>query len=420
MSLPRLFYTLLLVLALPWLLLRLVWRARRQPAYLDHVAERFGFYRQPASASCLWIHAVSVGETRAAEPLVRALMARYPQQRILLTHMTPTGRETGAALFGDTVDQCYLPYDYPGAVSRFLRHFRPRAGLLMETELWPNLVAAAGECAVPLYLLNARLSERSARGYLRSGALARDALRGLRAIAAQSAADAQRLQALGAHRVVVAGNLKFDVEPPQDELARGAAWRESTGGRPVLLAASTREGEEALLLDAWSAIDHGDVLLVIVPRHPQRFDEVAALIAARGLQLQRRSRGLQVEAVTEVLLGDSLGEMYFYYAACDVALLGGSFLPFGAQNLIEPCALGKAVVIGPSVFNFSEAAAAAIAAGAAVSAPDIARGLDQALQLLRDPQRLRIIGDAGKGFAAAHRGAVHRMLELIASDDLSH
>ncbi len=420
MSLPRFFYTLLLVLALPWLLLRLLWRARRQRAYLDHVAERFGFYRQPAGASCLWIHAVSVGETRAAEPLLRALMARYPQQRILLTHMTPTGRETGAALFGDAVDQCYLPYDYPGAVSRFLRHFRPRAGLLMETELWPNLVAAAGECAVPLYLLNARLSERSARGYRRSGALARDALRGLRAIAAQSAADAQRLRALGAERVVVTGNLKFDVDPPQDELARGAAWRESTGGRPVLLAASTREGEEALLLDAWSGVDHGDVLLVIVPRHPQRFDEVAALIAARGLRLQRRSRGLQVEAATEVLLGDSLGEMYFYYAACDVALLGGSFLPFGAQNLIEPCALGKTVVIGPSVFNFSEAAAAAVAAGAAVSAPDIAQGLDQALQLLREPQRLRVIGDAGRAFTAAHRGAVHRMLELITRDDISN
>lgn len=420
MSLPRLFYTLLLVLALPWLLLRLLWRARRQRAYLDHVAERFGFYRQPASSPCLWIHAVSVGETRAAEPLLRALMARYPQQRILLTHMTPTGRETGAALFGDAVDQCYLPYDYPGAVSRFLRHFRPRAGLLMETELWPNLVAAAGECAVPLYLLNARLSERSARGYRRSGALARDALHGLRAIAAQSETDAERLQALGAERVVVTGNLKFDVDPPQDELARGAAWRESTAERPVLLAASTREGEEVLLLEAWSAIDHGDVLLVIVPRHPQRFDEVAALIAARGLQLQRRSRGLQLDAATEVMLGDSLGEMYFYYAACDVTLLGGSFLPYGAQNLIEPCALGKAVVIGPSVFNFSEAAAAAIAAGAAVSAPDIAQGLDQALQLLREPQRLRVIGDAGKGFAAAHRGAVHRMLELIASDDLSH
>jgi 3-deoxy-D-manno-octulosonic-acid transferase len=413
MSVPRGLYTLALWLALPLLLLRLLWRARRQPAYLEHIPERFGVYRQPVQGPCLWIHAVSVGETRAAEPLVRALLARYPGHRILLTHMTPTGRETGAALFGDRVTQCYLPYDYPGAVARFVAHYRPRLGLLMETELWPNLVAQAAQHGLPLLLVNARLSERSARGYRRAGALARDALRGLHAIAAQTEADAGRLRALGAGRVVVTGNLKFEVEAPAQDVARGAAWRAALGARPVILAASTRAGEETQLLDAWMAIPRKAALLMIVPRHPQRFDEVAALVAARGLRLQRRSEGLQVGADTEVLLGDSLGEMFFYYAACDVALLGGSFLPYGAQNLIEACALGKPVVIGPSTFNFAEAAAAAIAAGAALPAPDFAQGVATALRLLDDPQRGAASGAAGRAFAEAHRGAAQRILGLL-------
>lgn len=413
MSLPRRLYTLALWLGMPLLLLRLVWRARRQPDYLKHIPERFGFFRQRVEGPCLWIHAVSVGETRAAEPMVRALRARYPHHSILLTHMTPTGRETGAALFGRGVTQCYLPYDYPGAVARFIAHFRPQLGMLMETELWPNLVAMASGHGVPLLLVNARLSERSARGYRRAGTLARDALRGLFGIAAQTEADARRLRELGAERVTVTGNLKFEVEAPAQEVARGAAWRKAAGARPVILAASTREGEEALLLDAWRAQAHDAALLVIVPRHPQRFDEVAALVAARGLRLQRRSEGLQVGAGTEVLLGDSLGEMYFYYAACDVALLGGSFLPYGAQNLIEPCALGKAVVIGPSTYNFAEAAAAAIEAGAALPVVDLASAVSTALRLVGEPQRLAACGAAGQGFAAAHRGAAQRILGLL-------
>ena len=413
MSLQRRLYTLALWLALPLLLMRLLWRARRQPAYLEHLPERFGVYRSRLDAPCLWIHAVSVGETRAAEPLIHALLARYPGHRLLLTHMTPTGRETGAVLFGGSVTQCYLPYDYPGAMARFLSQFRPQLGLLMETELWPNLVAQAAASGIPLLLVNARLSERSARGYRRAGMLAREALRGLRGVAAQTQADAQRLRELGAERVAVAGNLKFDVEAPAQEIARGAAWRGALGSRPVILAASTREAEEALLLDAWTVTPHGDALLLIVPRHPQRFDEVAALVAARGLRLQRRSEGLQIRTGTEVFLGDSLGEMYFYYSACDVALLGGSFLPHGAQNLIEPCTLGKAVVIGPSTYNFAEAAAAAIAAGAALPVADTAGAVQTALRLLGEPQRLAACGAAGRAFAAAHRGAAQRILGLL-------
>ena len=410
----RLFYTLLTYAALPLIVLRLLWRARRQREYLQHVSERFGFYDDAAAAGpWLWVHAVSVGETRAAEPLISALQQRYPQHRILLTHMTPTGRETGNALFGDRVTRCYLPYDYPGAVARFLDRFQPVAGVLMETEVWPNLIHAAVCRDIPLYLVNARLSARSLRGYQRTGALAREAMRGFRAIAAQSAGDAERLQRLGAERVSVTGNLKFDLELPPSQVEQGKALRQSLGTRPVLLAASTREGEEALLLDAAQRAGLRGALLVIVPRHPQRFDEVAALIAARGLHLQRRSAGGAVAADTAVLLGDSMGEMFMYYAACDVVLMGGSFLPYGAHSLIEPCALGRPVIIGPSSYNFADAADEAVAAGAATRVNTMNEAVLLALQLAVDPARAQRMGEAGLLFTAAHRGATQRVLALL-------
>ncbi len=414
MSFARLVYSLLWYLATPLLLLRLLWRARRQPEYLHHVAERFSFYRGAADAGpWIWVHAVSVGETRAAAPLIRALQARYRQHRILLTHMTPTGRETGAALFGDSVLQCYLPYDQPCAVARFLEHFRPAVGVLIETEIWPNLIHAAAKRRMPLYLVNARLSARSQAGYRRIGALVRDALRALTGITAQTAEDAARLRELGAAEVAVTGNLKFDIEVPADQVAAGRELRAGLGARPVLVAASTRDGEEALLLDAVQRSGLGDALLIIVPRHPQRFDAVAALVAARGLRLQRRSAGVAIAADTAVLLGDSLGEMYFYYAACDVVLLGGSFLPYGAQNLIEPCALGKPVVLGPSSFNFAEAAEAAVAAGAALRAADFTEALPMALELARDAERRRVMAQSGLAFTQSYRGATQRVMQQL-------
>jgi 3-deoxy-D-manno-octulosonic-acid transferase len=410
----RLLYTLLWYLATPLIMLRLMWRARRQREYLQHVGERFGFYADAAATGpWLWVHAVSVGETRAAEPLIGALQQRYPQHRILLTHMTPTGRETGNALFGDRVTRCYLPYDYPGAVARFLDRFRPAIGVLMETEIWPNLIQAAVNRDIPLYLVNARLSERSLRGYRRTGALARDAMRGFCAIAAQTEGDAVRLQTLGAERISVTGNLKFDFDVPALQVEQGKTLRQPMVTRPVLLAASTREGEETLLLDAVQRAGLRDALLMIVPRHPQRFDEVAALITARGLRLQRRSSGVPVAADTAVLLGDSMGEMFMYYAACDVVLMGGSFLPYGAHSLIEPCALGRPVIIGPSTYNFAEAADAAVAAGAAVRVNDLAEAVAVALQLAADPVRLQRMGAAGLEFTAAHRGATQRVLALL-------
>jgi 3-deoxy-D-manno-octulosonic-acid transferase len=414
----RLLYILVVHALLPWAVLHLLWRARRQPDYLRHWGERFGAYpRTRPAAPVIWLHAVSVGETRAAQPLIAALRARYPDHRILLTHMTPTGRATSEALFGDAVERVYLPYDTPWAMRRFLRHFRPTLGLIMETELWPNLIAACRDAAVPLLLVNARLSEKSARRYARFPALTRGALQGLCAIAASGAEDARRLRELGAAEVAVLGNMKFDIAPPAPQLELGLTFRSRCGGRPVFLCASTREGEEAPILDAWQKVGAGGTvnapLLAIVPRHPQRFDEVARLIAARGFGLQRRSDEQLVAAATQVWLGDSMGEMFAYYAAADVACVGGSLLPFGSQNLIEPCAVGTPVLIGPSTFNFAEAAQAALAAGAARQVADAAALVETALALLADQPARAAMGAAGRAFSAEHRGATARTLALV-------
>jgi 3-deoxy-D-manno-octulosonic-acid transferase len=418
MSRARLLYTLLLYFLLPYILLRLAWRSLRQRAYLTGIGERFGYYDEAPREPLIWVHAVSVGETRAAEPLVHALVERYPGHRVLLTHMTPTGREAGVALFGESAARCYLPYDYPGAVARFLRHFRPRAGLLMETEIWPNLIHACRDRGVPLHLVNARLSEKSYSGYRRFPGLARESLAGLAAVAAQSTDDAGRFSALGATAPRVTGSVKFDIDPPPEQLERGRAWRRGYDERrPVLLAASTREGEEALLLDALAGLDVPGLLAVIAPRHPQRFDEVARLLAARGVRFQRRSESTVIAQDTRVVLGDSMGEMFAYYAACDVAFIGGSLVPVGGQNLIEACATGKPVLLGPSTYNFAEAAELALQAGAAVQVRDAAALAREAQRLLRDPSAAQRMGGAGLAFCAAHRGATQRVLELIKLKD---
>ena len=415
----RLIYSLLVTLALPLALARLWWRARQQPAYLQHVGERFGYFRHFGSdvprrdaAPLIWVHAVSVGETRAAEPLIQALREKYPSHRILLTHMTPTGRETGVALFGADVERCYLPYDYPRAVARFLKHFRPHAGVLMETEIWPNLIYACRARAIPLYLANARLSEKSFARYRRLGKFTRDTLQSLRAIAAQTEDDAQRFRALGASHVAVTGNLKFDVSLPAEQLALGGQWRASFGARRVLLAASTREGEESLLLNN-KLHEVPGTLLVIVPRHPQRFDEVAALLTCERVDYQRRSANETLRDGTSVLLGDSMGEMMAYYAACDVAFIGGSLLPFGGQNLIEACAVGKPVLIGPHTYNFAQAADNAISAGAALRVMDAESLLRKATALLADPEMTQRMRVAALAFSGEHRGATQKLLEMI-------
>ena len=414
----RVLYSLMWWLALPLVLGRLWWRGRREPGYRTHLGERLGFYgRRPEKRQTIMVHAVSVGETRAAEPLIEALLAARPDARILLTHMTPTGRATGKALFakhGDRVIQSFLPYDTGFMVGRFLRHFAPAACILMETEVWPNLIHGCAEYNVPVALVNARLSERSLRRGRKFKGLMTDAARALTLVAAQTPADAERIASLGAPNVAVTGSIKFDVVPPQAALDTGAMLRARFSNRPVLLCASTREGEEALILDAYRAMDTrpAGMLLVLVPRHPERFDEVARMVEGRGLTLARRS-ALPDNVDADVLLGDSMGEMFAYYAACDCAFIGGSLLPLGGQNLIEACALAKPVLVGEHTFNFLQATEEAVAAGAALRVPDAPALLRTAAGLLDDDVRRAAMGAQALAFAARHRGATVRTVELL-------
>ncbi len=413
----RALYTLGLRAAVPFMLLKLWWRGRREPLYRRRIRERFGYYREgPPERPVLWLHAVSVGEARASAALARALGAAHLGYEVLVTCMTAAGRETLKELHGESVHIAWLPYDYPGAVRRFLEHFRPRLGVLMETEIWPNLLAACSAYGVPMLLANARMSEKSARGYGRWAGLARPALASLAAVCAQSEEDKARLRALGAKRVEVSGNLKFDSAPDDAKSAEGSVWRERLG-RPVLLLASTREGEEKMLLDALPAWD-GKLLVLVVPRHSRRFDEVSALVekdgflAKDGFPVSRRSRDPMPASTDRVHLGDTMGEMDFYYAAADVAVIGGSFAPRGGQNLIEACAAGVPVVLGPSMFNFAEATRLALEAGAAVQAGDAAAAMREASGLLADAGKRAAMGRAGKELCAAHRGATQKHLLL--------
>jgi 3-deoxy-D-manno-octulosonic-acid transferase len=411
----RFLYAALWAALTPLALARLAWRSRRQRGYLEHVGERFGRYAPVADAPRIWIHAVSVGETRAAAPLVEALSRRYPGHRILLTHMTPTGRATGEELFGDRVDRAWLPYDQGFAARRFLAHFRPRFGVILETEIWPRLLEECARAGVPVVLGNARLSERSARRYARVPRLTRWALANLTGIAAQGQADAQRFAALGAKMPAVTGNVKFDLAIPDEMVERGARFRELFGAdRRIWVAGSTREGEEELILEAFARSQPAaGVLLVIVPRHPQRFDDVAALAAARGLPTARRSADARIASDVRVVIGDSMGEMLAYYAAADVVLMGGSLLPYGSQNLIEACALGRPVIVGPHTYNFEEASKSAIAAGAAVRVRDAREAIAVAADLTADDARRIAMGESARAFVAAHRGAVDRLMDWI-------
>lgn len=418
MNMARWLYSLLLYLITPLIGLRLFWRGRKQREYRDHLGERWGFYPPKNSGKTearplIWLHAVSVGETRAAQPLVDSLLSTYPDHDLLLTTMTPTGRETGQSLYKERVTQVYLPYDYPGATTRFLKHFSPRLGILMETEIWPNLLAACQKQGVPMILANARLSQRSARGYQRIGALVQPALEKLTAIAAQTAADAERLQSLGAKQVDICGNLKFDVSPAPDKLEQGRQWREAIGHRLVWLAASTREGEESLLLDVFEQLEQPDVLLLMVPRHPQRFDEVAQLIQARGLSMVRRSSGALPVPEHRVWLGDSMGEMAAYYRLADVAFIGGSLLPLGGQNLIEAAACGCPVLVGPYTFNFAQATQDALNTGAALQVENTTALLQVLRDLLQQPERRKSMAEAATRFSLGHQGTTGRILQVI-------
>ncbi len=415
----RALYTLLGYLVLPLLPLRLWWRGRREPGYREHIGERFGRYKDADRAPrdpVLWVHAVSLGETRAAVPLVDRLRRAYPDATLLVTHMTATGRAAGRALFGDRAVQAWLPYDVPFAIRGFLARWKPRLLLIMETELWPNTIALARDRGVPVFLVNARMSKRSASGYARIASLSRPMMASLSGVAAQSEADAARIAALGAPTPAVTGNLKFDVDIADTAIALGRELRLRFGdARPVWLAASTREGEEALILDAIAA--HAlppATLTVIVPRHPQRFAGVATLLRERGVAFVRRSDNAPVPADIDVVLGDSMGEMMGYCAAADIVFVGGSLLPLGGQNLIEPIALGRPTLVGPHMFNFADATDKACAAGAALEVANAGALVEALGDLLGDSARRAAMADAALAFHAAHRGAVERLWRWLA------
>ncbi|MGM9491925.1 3-deoxy-D-manno-octulosonic acid transferase [Ideonella sp. YS5] len=416
-ALARAAYSSLLRLATPLYLARLWWRGRREPGYRQAIEERLGHGVGRASPSALWVHAVSLGETRAASALIDALRLQQPHLRLLLTHGTATGRAAGAALVKPGDHQAWLPFDTPGAVRRFLHRHRPAIGVLMETEVWPNLLHETKRAGVPMVLANARLSERSAAKGRRLSALLHPAGQSLALALAQTEADARRLRTLGVARVEVCGNLKYDLKPDAGQLGLGRAWRARLQ-RPIVVAASTREGEEAELFEAWLAWPAPRPLLLVVPRHPQRFEEVAALAAARGFSLSRRSQWAEQgpasdEASADIWLGDTLGEMALYYGLSDLGLQGGSFRPFGAHNFIEAAACGCPMLLGPSVFNFAEAARLALDAGAAWPVADWAEALQRAQALLADAPAIQRASAAGESLAAEHRGAAARMAARI-------
>ncbi len=443
----RWLYSALIWAAQPLLLRKLRRRAVAEPGYGRRVGERFGRYppqmdsllppdSTDAGSKLVWVHAVSLGETRAAAILLTELRQQWPGMRLLLTHGTATGRAEGEKLLQPGDVQVWQPWDTRGAVARFLRQFRPAIGILMETEVWPNLTAACRQRGIPLVLANARLSAKSLRQAQRMAWLARPAYAALAAVWAQTEADAKRLRSLGAPVQGVLGNLKFDVVPDAAQQAQGGQWR-ARSPRPVVLLASSREGEEALWLQkirskkpltqtgkALAAINNeakepavnpaAAVQWLIVPRHPQRFSEVQHLLQGAGLSVSRRSSWADAPEAVDVWLGDSLGEMALYYGLADVALLGGSFAPLGGQNLIEAAACACPVVLGPHTFNFAEAAELACAAGAAQRVADMAQGVDAACALALDAAHLAMARDHAAQFGSAHRGAARRTALAVA------
>ncbi len=405
-------------LALPLVLLRLWWRGRKEAGYRQHISERLSLSNADFSSPLIWVHAVSVGETRAAEPLIHALLKKYPQHHVLLTHMTPTGRATGAALFHNEprVSQSYIPYDALSLTQRFISKINPSICVLMETEVWPSLIDSCSKAGIPIALINARLSARSLKRAQWFDGLLGDALRKITVVIAQTQGDAERLHALGARTIIVAGSLKFDITPPEAMLAMGNQWRQQIGDRLVLLCASTREGEEALVLDAYMAATLDPrVLVIMVPRHPQRFDEVERMLEARGLRWQRRSQLTteHVPASTQILLGDTMGEMFAYYAACDVAFIGGSLLPLGGQNLIEALSCGKPVLVGPHTFNFKQVTVDAITVGAAIRVPDAQHIFSRLSELDAQSRDYQVMSDVAIQFCVQHQGATVRTLKLL-------
>ncbi len=414
----------------PIVRLRLRRRATQEPLYGQWVEERFGQYAQPVSSGWVWIHAVSLGETRAAAILLPTLRAQLPGMKLLLTHGTATGREDGIKLLQAGDQQVWQPWDSAAATQQFFAHFQPRIGILMETEVWPNLCATAQQAGIPMVLANARLNARSLKKVLRLRALSAPAFASFTHVLAQTQEDAERLKRAGVSRVEVVGNVKFEVRIDEGLIQLGHAFKHASPNRPVVLLASSREGEEAeffkqiqavavmsIAQDAINSIASqtaNPVQWLIVPRHPQRFDEVQALCVQHGLSISRRSSWQESPAQADVWLGDSMGEMAMYYTLAEIALLGGSFAPLGGQNLIEAIAAGCPVVLGPHTFNFEQACETAQSIGAALRVADLQQGVKLAYETACQPAQLAKLKNAGHLWLAASQGAADLHATAIA------
>jgi len=412
-------YSAAFLLLLPFILLRLAWRSRRNPAYRERWRQRLGCYDSPLRLNePIWVHAVSVGEVGAAAPLVRALRERYPYAPVLVTTTTPTGYDTVTRQFGETVQHVYFPYDLPWIVRRFLRRFRPRMLLLMETELWPNVIHEARVAGIPVVLVNGRMSEQSAGRYRWLRGITAAMLGSLSRIAAQTAADATRLRSLGApaERIHITGSLKYDIHLPASVFEEGAAIRRELGiNRPIVMAGSTRPGEEEVLLDmlARLRLRHPTLLLVMAPRHPERFETVADLCRREALIVARRQSGESCGPEVDVFLVDTMGELLKFYAAADVAFVGGSLAPFGGQNVLEPAALGVPIVTGPHLFNFEEIAARLREVGALEIGTDAAALAASVSRWLEDSDRRDAAGRAGSDIVARNKGATTAVVAML-------
>jgi 3-deoxy-D-manno-octulosonic-acid transferase len=417
----RTLYTVLFHLGLPLIALRLWLRARKAPAYAKRISERFARGLPPMQRGGIWVHAVSVGESIAAAPMIRALLARYPQLPITITCMTPTGSERIQSMFANEprVQHCYLPYDFPWAAAKFLDHIQPKIGVIMETELWPNHIHQCAKRGIPTVLANARLSERSARGYGRFAKLTSPMLAEMSLIAVQTETEAQRFRDLGARPecVTVTGSIKFDLTIDPQLLERAAQQREAwrTIERPVWIAASTHAGEDEVVLSAHREVlkTHPDALLMLVPRHPERFNSVFELSQQQGFKSVRRSTSEPVTSETSVLVGDTMGELLFLYALADIAFVGGSLVPNGGHNLLEPAALDKPVLSGPHLFNFLEIAAMLRSAGALQEVSDAAELASVVRGLIEQPEKAKAMADAGLAVMKANQGALQKLLDGI-------
>jgi len=417
---PRHLYSVLFYLLLPFILLRLLFRGIAAPNYRKRWGQRFGFFTPPESGKeIIWLHAVSVGETLAAVPLVKALQAKYPDYRLLISCMTPTGSERIAAAFGDSVEHSYAPYDMPDAVARFLKRVQPKMLIIMETELWPNTVAACHKRKIPVVLANARLSEKSARGYARVASLSAPMFRQLTAVAAQHGDDGARFTALGlpTENQHISGNIKFDLDLSAQIRQSAETLKQQWSGanqRPILLAASTHRGEDEVILQAFGLIKQrvDNALLVLVPRHPERFKSVGDLCLEAGYSLARRSSNDSLEQV-DILLGDTMGELMTFFGACDIAFVGGSLVSNGGHNMIEPAAWGKPTLSGLSVFNFAEVSRLLAEAGGLSLVEDAAVLAETVIQLLENPEQAQQMGQQAQKVAEANRGALDRLLVVI-------